>query len=545
MEIWERCEPATENHGYILKKQGTSDGLRVYPTGAEKLIIAGKNVGGYLVLPCYAPDGVTLCTVQFIPPVEATKLSLPGASFGSGYFIVGATNDKSPFYILEGIGQAWAINKATGAAAVVAFGAGRMATVAKVLRDKHPGAGLVIVPDRGKEPDAAKIAADVGAHWVEMPSDKPQNYDCNDYLQEFGIDVLSDLLRNPKTPAQRYKLLSDADLSKLPPMQWRIKKVLPEIGLVAVSGLSGSGKSFVLTDLEQSIAAGRDWFGYKTRPCRIVHCALEGESGQAGRVAAYRIHHGKTSPSIRYMLQPFNLLEPCDIEDLAKAIKTSGEGAEVVVLDTLNRASCGADENSSADMGRIIAAAKKLQELIGGLVIVSHHLGKDTSKGLRGHSSLHAALDAVIEIRRDGDRREWLVTKSKDGEDGASHSFELQAVELGHDEDDEPITSCVIHPLDEIAGSIKKVLPPKSGNQRVVWDALGEVFRRAGIFRPEGAPDSLPQGRPCIALEDAINISRTKLICDPKRQTERAQAAINGLVTKGLLCHESGFLWCK
>ena len=121
----------------------------------------------------------------------------------------------------------------------------------------------------------------------------------------------------------------------------------------------------------------------------------------------------------------------------------------------------------------------------------------------------------------------------------------LQVVELGIDEDNEPITSCVIHPLEEIADSIKKVMPPKSGNQRAVWDALGEIFRKAGAARPEGAPDTLPQGRPCITLEAAIDKTRTKLVCDPKRQTERAQAAIRGLIDRDLLCHEEGFLLCK
>ena len=43
----------------------------------------------------------------------------------------------------------------------------------------------------------------------------------------------------------------------------------------------------------------------------------------------------------------------------------------------------------------------------------------------------------------------------------------------------------------------------------------------------------------------AIDGTRTRLVCDPKRQTERAQAAIRGLVDRGILCHEGGFLWCE
>ena len=333
-------------------------------------------------------------------------------------------------------------------------------------------------------------------------------------------------------PAPRYKLLSDDDLHKLPPLQWRIKGVLPTQGIAALFGASGSGKSFLVLDMLQSLAAGGDWFGRKVKPCNVIYCALEGEGGIAGRVKAYRIRHGSTASNIRYLVQPFSLLESGDIEELAKAVQAAGQGADVIVLDTLNRAAPGADENDSKSMGQIIAASKQLQTLIGGLVVLVHHTGKDASKGLRGHSSLHAALDAAIEVRRDGERREWLIAKSKDGEDGEAHPFKLEVVELGTDDDGDTVTSCVIKELEEVEDSIKKVMPPKSGNQRAVWDALKDLFLKAGNVKPEGAPDTLPQGRPCIKLEAAIDSTRTKLVCDTKRQTERAQAAIRGLIDR-------------
>jgi len=84
----------------------------------------------------------------------------------------------------------------------------------------------------------------------------------------------------------------------------------------------------------------------------------------------------------------------------------------LLVIDTLTVAASGADENSSSDMGLIIEAAKALQAKLGGLVLLVHHSGKDQSKGLRGHSSLHAALDAAIEVIRNHDnRRRWRIAK--------------------------------------------------------------------------------------------------------------------------------------
>lgn len=351
-------------------------------------------------------------------------------------------------------------------------------------------------------------------------------------------------LERPVAPLMRYKLLSGADLYNAAPMRWMVRGVLPAKGLAALYGASGSGKSFLILDMGCAVACGDyDWFGRRVTQAPVTYVCLEGEAGMGKRVKAWSRHHNKPVPdALRFITQPFDLLSD-DVPELAKAIIAGGGG--LVILDTLNRAAPGADENSSVDMGNLIAAAKQLQTLIGGLVILVHHTGKDSTRGLRGHSSLHAALDAAIEVRRDGGRREWLIAKSKDGEDGEAHPFKLDVVELGTDEDGEPINSCTVHPLEDIAGSLKKVMPPKSGNQRAVWDALGEVFRKAGNIKPEGAPGTLPQGRPCITLEAAIEKTRTRLVCDPKRQTERATSAISGLVSRGLLFHEAGFVWCK
>ena len=53
----------------------------------------------------------------------------------------------------------------------------------------------MIIPDRGKEKLASEIAAAVSGYWVEMPRDKPNNYDANDYAQEFGHDALAVLIQ--------------------------------------------------------------------------------------------------------------------------------------------------------------------------------------------------------------------------------------------------------------------------------------------------------------------------------------------------------------
>lgn len=534
-DVWGRCIVATPAEAYIYRKKGKPDGLRVYPASASPLVIRGQNVAGYLVVPCWSGD--KLQTLQFIPPATGDKLNLPGASFNDGFFTVGAITDRA--YICEGIGQAWAANQATGAGAVVSFGAGRMMTVARMLRANHPAARLVVVPDKGKENQAAEIAAAVAGVFVEMPTDKPANYDANDYLQEAGAGALAALLEHVKGPAMRYRLLSGADLCNAAPMRWMVRGVLPADGIAALYGASGSGKSFLTLDIGAAVAGGDyEWFGRRVTQSPVSYVCLEGEAGLGKRVKAWTLHHNRPIPEgLRFITQPFDLLSD-DVPELAKAIIAGGAGG-LVILDTLNRAAPGADENSSVDMGRLIAASKQLQSLTGGLVLLVHHTGKNAAAGLRGHSSLYAALDSAIEVVKTDSRREWAVAKSKDDVTGEVHPFKLQIVPVGTDDDGEEITSCVAMPDDDFDVSIRRVLPPKSGNQKIIWEALQDVFRKSSSSGQAGAP----AGRPCLRLDDAIAKTRDRLVVETKRQTERTQSAIGGLVARGLLEHREGWLW--
>jgi hypothetical protein len=349
----------------------------------------------------------------------------------------------------------------------------------------------------------------------------------------------------PELPPKQYRVLSAADLAAMPPIRWRARGVLPEQGLAAIYGPSGSGKSFLVLDALGAIASGREWFGHRTRQCAVAYVALEGEAGVAQRVQAYATMHGQVPAALRFVAAPFALMDLGDVHALADAIRSAGGADGIVAIDTLNRAAPGADENDSRDMGALIAGAKNLQAALGGLVLLVHHTGKDSTRGLRGHSSLHAALDAAISVTRDGERREWTVAKSKDGRDGATHSFKLEAVELGTDSDGEAVSSAVIAVVQSDASAKRTALPARGTNMRAAWDELGALLRKAGDVRPSGAPGSLPYGRPAVTVEAGASAVGERLIgVDARRRRERAMAAIQGLVSKGLLCHDAGWLWC-
>lgn len=538
-ELWEQCEPASPQHPYIVAKRGNAEGLRQV-SASSALRVAGQPVAGWLALPCRTLAG-ELQTLQLVPPPgQGKKLNLPGASFGAGLHIVGSLEDAARCHVVEGIGQAWACWQATGQPAAVTFGAGRMATVVEALHAKLPRLPLVLVPDRGKERQAEPVAARHGAELVMMPADKPDNFDANDYAAEFGGDALEVLLAAPKQPERRYKLRTSSELASMPPVRWLVRGVLPAEGLAAMFGASGSGKTFLAQDLAAAVALGRRWFGYRVTAAPVVYLGLEGEAGLGQRVQAWERHHGAKLPeSLLYALQGFDLRSAEDAADLADAIKAARADGGLLIVDTLNRAAPGADENSSVDMGEIIAAAKDLQGRIGGLVLLVHHAGKDSTKGMRGHSSLHAALDAAIEVRREGEARDWRLAKSKDGADAEAIAFRLEMVTLGVEPDGAAVTSCAVEP-DNSASEVRQVRLPTGGNQRIVWDALPDVLKRASR---EGIPACVPAGKDAAALEAVIEAMRGRLTCEESRQKERVQQAVTGLLSRGLLTMREGWLW--
>lgn len=337
-----------------------------------------------------------------------------------------------------------------------------------------------------------------------------------------------------------YDLHTVADLLGMSPARYRVKNMLPQEGVAAIFGPPGSAKTFLALSLAFSISDGDEWFGYRVEPCSVLYICLEGQAGLPQRVQTYVKHHGvDAGKRLRFITEPVSLLHQDDLNALVRTVSNSGLLAKVIVIDTLSAASAGADENSSADMSKLLEAAKRIREECGGLVILVHHSGKDATKGLRGHSSLAAALDTVIHVTRNDDRRSWTLAKAKDGVDGKEHPFRLSIVELGMDEDGDQITSCVIITEERAADRVRRVKVPTNGNQKVVYEVAGELLRAGKNFGEGGAPT----GRPCIRMEELVSACHGRLAVESHRVTERARTALTGLINRECLVLRDGWLW--
>lgn len=239
-----------------------------------------------------------------------------------------------------------------------------------------------------------------------------------------------------------------------------VKGVLGEGGLSVLYGAPGAGKSFLALDLSYALATGQPWMGREVSQGAVIYACGEGVSGFTRRAAGLALTKGESTPPI-YIL-PSALSTPDELDQFRDMLKEvgikSGEPPKLLVLDTLSRYyGDGEDENSAKDMKRFVKAVGSLQEEFPKLhIMVVHHSGKDADRGMRGSSVLLGAADTVISCRKNNDQHIALIEKQKDGQENIPLAFVLDEIELGHDEDGEPITTCVVKPdLDGRARPLK------------------------------------------------------------------------------------------
>ena len=323
------------------------------------------------------------------------------------------------------------------------------------------------------------------------------------------------------TKSKILQMLTVRDLLILTVMSWLVKDLLPAKGIGALFGPSGSGKSFLIIDLLMHLCLGRDWFGYKIhKKHTVLYLALEGGAGVRNRIAAYLQHNNIEEPDNFFtIIDSFDIRQQFgDLIETVKEIKPS-----VIVIDTLNQSAAGCDENSNVDMSLIVSKAKIISDAINGLVLLVHHTGKDASKGLRGHSSLNAALDVAIEVQAETVKtpRFFRITKSKDGACADGSAFKLKSIDLGTDTDGDAITSCIVE--RDTAKVFEKL--PIGKNQLAAWGLLKNQLPMTYSQAKNKFQDWLIQENP-----------------NRKRPDNTAKDAIDGLHKQGLLVLKDNLL---
>lgn len=270
----------------------------------------------------------------------------------------------------------------------------------------------------------------------------------------------SDPIREQYRDARTYKPRLRSDHS--------IKGWLKKGETSVLFGPSNVGKSALVGMLACALAKGRPVFGARVRRSAVVHIAAEAPSSVLQRSAAYPFSLDDAPYFVRE-----NAVDLSDREAVAQLeaeLKEIADEADVplglVVFDTLARSIGCADENSASDMTLVADAAQKLARRLGTHVMLVHHTGKEVERGSRGSSALKSAVDTELSLARQKDGNILLrQEKQRTLPVEKPAAFRTEAVELGRDEDGDPVTTVraveVVAPSDAVVTA-----PPERSRER-------------------------------------------------------------------------------
>jgi hypothetical protein len=277
--------------------------------------------------------------------------------------------------------------------------------------------------------------------------------------------------------AEPFPTLDLKAMLTLPAPRWLIRNLLPETGLALIFGESNTFKSFVAIDLCCHIAHGLDWCGNRVEQGAVLYLAGEGGHGVARlRIPAWHQHNGRmdTNPPLRLVKIPVDLTDTASVNRLLATVRQLcsevGVPVRLVVIDTLARSFSG-DENSGEAMAAFINGCSAIYVEFGCVVLVVHHSGWGDKGRSRGHSSLWGATDCRIKATSDPDELTACieVERQKDGASGQRYHMKGYVIDLGTDDEGEPINSLVFKAAD---GPAEDPADDLSENQKRLRDVL-------------------------------------------------------------------------
>jgi hypothetical protein len=305
-------------------------------------------------------------------------------------------------------------------------------------------------------------------------------------------------------PQPRLRPVLWSALDSLPRGAPLIKGLIDRGTMSVLYGASGSYKTGVGVDIGGHVALARVWRGLKVNGGKVLYIAAEAGYSIERRLTAFRIHHG-IEPCDELAVLPVTVDLCHDDNDTSEVIAGArwifGAPPVLIIVDTLSRALAGGNENAPDGMGGFVRNCDRLRQETGAHVLAIHHTGKDDARGARGHSLLRAAVDTEIEVTKDNISGQVTVTvtKQRDYVTGGAFVFRPEQIDLGMDEDEEPVTSYVLIPVEQETASAKRRAVNIAPATRVALDLLRKAIAEAGEIPP--ASNHIPSATRCTTAD--------------------------------------------
>ena len=348
--------------------------------------------------------------------------------------------------------------------------------------------------------------------------------------EDFGLPEVVERDDQPvasATTVNRWRFLCDHQPAA---PRMLIKGIAPHRGILFIGGQSGAGKTFIETHLANSLASRSPFFGRDVRE-RVGFALLtkEGTDSIGNRLAADAQVRGLDLSTLpiawRGDIPPIKTAE--DVSRITSELLALGEHIEqrfgvrcgAFSYDTVAASFEMEDENSNADVAKVIAKLREFEDRTRALQIPVHHYGKSDSAGLRGGSAWYGGADVVLSVVADRDQltgrvsgRTLNLAKARDGIEGPIAAFTLRHEPLGLDNDGDTFGTLVVEAAPSSEQRPQKKVSPAGLK---FFDALMNVLADERVERREG--------RPVAAFEEwlAESISRGLIDGQAKRHTQR------------------------
>lgn len=218
------------------------------------------------------------------------------------------------------------------------------------------------------------------------------------------------------------------DLDALPQIEEIVAGMFDAGALFIIGGRGGVYKSFFGFAVSASIATGVPFAGHEVIRQKVLYVVGEGLYGLSKRRDAWEEanaciidndwFHVRTASVNLFRGGP-------EYDDLLDRVRREQYG--FILFDTLQRASAGADANSSRDAGLIIERLEEISaasNATGGMIA---HTGKNAEYGIRGSSAFEDDVDIVWRLTCDKSGAQSRVTatltKRRNGPEGEELTF--------------------------------------------------------------------------------------------------------------------------
>lgn len=228
--------------------------------------------------------------------------------------------------------------------------------------------------------------------------------------------------------------------------RWLVDGVLPLVGVGMLYGPPQQGKSFVAVDLACRIASGMPWAGLDVERGRVAYLASEDYEGIRTRIEAWRLKQGVPIANFSLALAPgpFDITNSADVQATVADL-SGGPPIKLLIIDTLSKSLGDGDDQSRADVYKVLAHAEAIAQQLQCCVLLVYHTARPQANARtrdlmpRGASSWEAGLGHLLVCAKGS----VFVKKVKNGRDGYQLAVEQEVVAVGNDSRGRGVTSLV------------------------------------------------------------------------------------------------------